>query len=61
MKWRNGVPYRKFKGQTGKVYWVEMTMAEVAQRDLYWVVVVLTRRVHSWPKWGPRPISGGSV
>lgn len=26
-----------------------------------WVVVVLTRRVHSWPKWGPRPISGGSV
>lgn len=42
MRWRDGVPYRKFKGQTGKVYWVEMTMAEVAQRDLYWLIVALT-------------------
>ena len=42
MRWRDGVPYRKFKGQTGKVYWVEMTMAEGAQRGLYWLIVALT-------------------
>ena len=42
MKWKNGVPFRKFRGQNGRIYWVEMTMAEVAQRDLYWITVVLT-------------------
>ena len=42
MKRRNGKSYRKFKSQTGRVYWIEMKPAEVAEVISYRAAMVLT-------------------
>lgn len=42
MKRRNGKSYRKFKSQTGRVYWIEMKPAEVAEAISYRAAMVLT-------------------
>ena len=38
---RNGKTYRRFKGQLGRVYWIEMKPAEVREARLYWLTVTL--------------------
>ena len=42
MKRRNGKYYRKFRGQMGRVYWIEMHEDEVMAEDLYRLLVVMT-------------------
>lgn len=42
MKRRNGKSYRRFKSQTGRVYWIEMKPAEVAEVISYRAAMVLT-------------------
>lgn len=42
MKRRNGKCYRKFKGWSGRVYWIEMSRAEVLREETYRATVLLT-------------------
>lgn len=42
MRKRNGRMYRRFKGQLGRVYWIEMKPAEVAEARAYMLTVILT-------------------
>lgn len=42
MKRRNGKLYRKFRGQMGRVYWIEMKEDEVAEAQLYRAVICVT-------------------
>lgn len=41
MKRINGKCYRRFKGWTGRVYWVEMSRSEVLQAELYKASLIL--------------------
>lgn len=41
MKRRNGKCYRKFKGWTGRVYWIEMDRGEVIREEIYKASVIL--------------------
>ena len=41
MKRINGKCYRKFKGWTGRVYWVEMSRSEVLQAEIYKASLIL--------------------
>ena len=41
MKRRGGKTYRKFKGQMGRVYWVEMRPDEVTEAQLFRTVVCM--------------------
>lgn len=45
MKKINGKHYRRFKGWTGKTYWIEMSRAEVLQVIGYRATVLLTPAV----------------
>ena len=42
MKRINGKAYRKFKGWSGKVYWIEMSREEVLKAEAYRATVLLT-------------------
>ena len=42
MKRKNGKIYRKFRGQMGRVYWIEMKPDEVAEAQLYRTVILMT-------------------
>ena len=42
VKRRNGKFYRKFKGQMGRVYWIEMSEEEVLEADLFRLIVAVT-------------------
>lgn len=42
MKHINGKTYRKFKGWSGRIYWVEMDRAEVLKEEVYRATVLLT-------------------
>ena len=42
MKRRNGKAYRKFKSAMGRVYWIEMKPAEVAEVERFRALVAMT-------------------
>lgn len=41
MRKRNGRYYHREKTSMGKVFWMEMSAAEVIEHDLYWLTVCL--------------------
>ena len=41
MRKRNGRYYRREKTSMGRVFWMEMSTAEVIEHDLYWLTVCL--------------------
>lgn len=48
MKKINGEYYRRFKAQTGRVYWVRMSREEVMGEDLYRMLMVLMPLAMVW-------------
>ncbi len=45
---RNGRLYRKFRGGMGRVYWIEMSQAEVRELRLYRAAVALMPLAAIW-------------
>lgn len=44
----NGEYYRRFKAQTGRVYWVRMSKEEVMGEDLYRMLLVVMPLAMIW-------------
>ena len=42
MRRRNGKRYRRLRTQMGRVYWIEMKEAEVAEMMIYRAAIVMT-------------------
>lgn len=42
MKRIDGKTYRRFRGWTGKTYWIEMSQEEVLEKVTYNILLVLT-------------------